>query len=367
MHYTKTIQPLMVASTVLLMMSCSSKKENTTEVAEPAISVRVALPKTIHENSMDISGQVVASTSASISTRVMGTISQVSVKVGDFVKKGQLLVSITHDDISSKKGQAEAMIAEAEANYKNAEKDLERFKNLYKLQSATAKELDNVTLQYQSAKARLDAAKQMRNEADANLAYTSLTAPFEGVVTQKFMDAGSIASPGMPILTVEQKGSLEIAANVPEDEIQSVQQKGIATVSVKSLNKTFEGEIKQIAPSSQFTGGQYVVKITIPEKEKTGLYSGMYVNVNIPVKGKIISGNNSSGAILVPASSIVYKDQLTGLYAVSKNHTALLRWVRLGKTTGNETEVLSGIAADELFVVSSDGNLYNGAAITEKK
>ena len=222
MSFNKTIQPVLVAATVLLMTSCSSNKEKTanTEVAEAPVAVVVSVPKTIHENRMDISGQVVAATSVNISTRVMGTIAEVKVKVGDYVQKGQLLVSITHEDISSKKGQTEAMIAEAEANYKNAEKDLERFKTLYKQQSATAKEVDNVTLQYQSAKARLEAAKQMRNEVDANLAYTSLTAAFAGVVTQKFMDAGSIANPGMPILTIEQNGSLEIAVNVPEDEIQ---------------------------------------------------------------------------------------------------------------------------------------------------
>ena len=93
----------------------------------------------------------------------------------------------------------------------------------------------------------------------------------------------------------------------------------------------------------------------------------MYVNVTIPLNSKAATAKNSSGAIMIPASSIIFKDQLTGIYAVSKNHTALLRWVRLGKTTSNDVEVLSGLAADEPFVLSSEGKLFNGASITEKK
>lgn len=363
----KTLQLTVVASTVFIMTGCSSKKDTSAEpeVAAAPVSVVVAVPKTIKDNSMELSGQVVSAVTANISTRIMGTVSQLTVKVGDVVQKGQVLVKITHDDISSKKGQTEAMIAEAEAACKNAEKDVERFKNLYKQQSATAKEVENVTLQFQSMKAKLEAAKQMRNEVDANLAYTTLTAPFAGVVSQKFMEAGGLANPGMPILTIEQSGSIEIAVNVPESEIQSIKMNGLASVVIKSLDKKFNATVIQIAPSSQFTGGQYVIKLEVPEKEKAGLHSGMYANVAIPLEMK--ATNKNTDAVLVPVSSILYKDQLTGIYAVSKNHTALLRWVRLGKVSGDEVEVLSGLAADEQFVLTADGKLFNGAAITEKK
>ena len=80
-------------------------------------------------------------------------------------------------------------IAEAQAALNSAQKDKERFTILYNQQSATAKELDNVTLQYNAAKARLDGAKQMRNEVSAMLGYTQLTAPFSGIVTHKMAEA----------------------------------------------------------------------------------------------------------------------------------------------------------------------------------
>jgi hypothetical protein len=76
--------------------------------------------------------------------------------------------------------------------------------------------------------------------------------------------------------------------------------------------------------------------------------------------------DDHSNQVLVPVSSLVNKDQLTGLYTISSNHTALLRWIRTGKIFGDKIEVLSGLAANEKYIVSADGNLYNGAPVKEK-
>jgi len=294
---------------------------------------------------------------------MMGFITAIKVKVGDHVTKGQLLVTISNDDIKAKRAQTDAMVTEAEAAFNSAKKDQDRFNNLYKQQSASAKELDNINLQYNSAKSRLEAAKQMRNEVSAMLSYAQLTAPFSGIVSQKMMDAGSMASPGMPILTIEQAGVLQVSASVPENNIQQLQLGANATVQIQSADKTFQSTISQINPSSQFTGGQFIVKIKVPEGAQKGLYAGMYANVSI---ASAITPKSSTDAVLVPVSSIVRKDQLTGLYTVSGNNTALLRWVRLGKTVGDQVEVKTGLAKTESFIASAEGKLYNGAPIKLK-
>lgn len=359
----KLLAALLIAS---VLVSCSSKEKKADEKKEniSPIAVKLATPLASSDNSIAASGQVEASHTVNISTRVMGYITAIKVKVGDQVAAGQLLATISNTDILSKRAQVDAMITEAEAALHNAQKDLDRFTALNKQQSATAKELDNVTLQYNSFKAKLEAAKQMRNEVNASLAYTSLTAPFSGVVTQKLMEAGSIANPGMPILIIEQGGSLQISVNIPESEIQHIHLNDAATVSISSINKNFQSKIIQINPSSQFSGGQYVVKVAIPEAEKKQLYSGMYVNLTIPLKEKVAKANTN--VIMVPNTSIVHKDQLTGLYTVS-NGTALLRWVRLGKIYGDNVEVLSGLAANEEFIVNIEGKLFNGAPVTVSK
>lgn len=349
----------------IVLSGCSSKENKEASAAnnDSVIVVTVAKPSGTEGNSINISGQVEASQTANISTRVMGYITKLNVKVGDHVNKGQLIATISNNDMVAKRAQADAMISEAEDALKNAQKDYDRFTALYKQQSASAKELDNVTLEYNSARSRLESAKQMRNEVNAMLAYTTLTAPFSGTVTQKSADAGSIANPGMPIVSIEQSGSYQISAAVPETEINQIKQGEAVAVNIKSINKTFTGRVSQVNQSSQFTGGQYIIKVNIPDKEKKGLYAGMYANLSIASANK---SEAAADAVLVPVSSIVNKDQLTGLYTVSANNTALLRWVRLGKTYGDKAEVLSGLEKDEQFIASADGKLFNGAFVKLK-
>jgi hypothetical protein len=133
-------------------------------------------------------------------------------------------------------------------------------------------------------------------------------------------------------------------------------------MNINAADKKLNGKIVQINTSSQFTGGQYVVKISLPTAEMKKLFSGMYVNIAIPIKESTIpSAENNS--VMVPENAIVYKDQLTGLYTATTENTALLRWVRLGKKQAGQVEVLSGLSAGEQFIVSADGKLYNGAPI----
>jgi RND family efflux transporter MFP subunit len=352
---------------ILMLASCSSKekKEDNASKTDTAISVTVMTASAKDGNTLHISGQIEAAQSVNISTRLMGYITFLKVKAGDHVNKGQLLVSISDQDIQAKKAQTDAMISEADAAVKNAKKDLDRFSNLYKQQSATAKELDNVTMQYNAANDHLEAAKQMRNEVNAQLNYSNLYAPFSGIVTQKMAEAGSMASPGMPILTIEQAGAYQVSASVPETMISQIQVGNHADLSIKAIDKSLNGTVSQINQSSQFTGGQYIIKVQIADNEQKGLYAGMYTDVNIPMKNKATS-TATDNTILVPASVIEYKNQLAGLYTISSNHTALIRWVRLGRTYGDKVEVLSGLEKSEPFIASANGKLYNGAPVTIK-
>ncbi|TFF37074.1 efflux RND transporter periplasmic adaptor subunit [Mucilaginibacter psychrotolerans] len=363
-HTNKALQ-LFTGLGLLIISSCSSneKKEAQTGV-DSAVLVTVSQPAADVKQGLTVSGQVEAGQAANISTRVMGYITSINVKVGDRVSKGQILATISNDDILAKRAQADALIAQAEAAFRNAQRDYERFTALYKQQSASAKELDNITLQYSSAKAGLEAAKQQRNEVNAMLNYTRLTAPFAGTITQKMMDAGSMANPGMPLLVIEQTGSYQVSASVPESEISLIHTGALVTVNIDAIHKVINGKISQVSQSSENSGGQYLIKINIPDNEKQGLFAGMYANVSIPVARGIKA--TTGDQVMVPISAILYKDQLTGLYTIGSNHTALLRWVRLGKTEGNQVEVLSGLAGNEQFILSAEGRLYNGVAVKIK-
>ncbi|MBI3137694.1 MAG: efflux RND transporter periplasmic adaptor subunit [Sphingobacteriales bacterium] len=366
MTYFKHTTPILLVTGLFFFASCKGKKETSPGDNTKPVPVTTALPGGSVEAGIRVSGKIEAVQTAQISTRLMGTITRIYVKTGDPVRKGQVLAAISSQDILAKRAQTDAAIAEAEANVNNAQKDFERFTRLYNKQSASAKELDNVTLQYQAAKARLEAAGQMRNEVKALASYSSLTAPFDGVVTRRLADEGDMANPGVPLLVVEQSSALQVSATVSEDQISRLKKGLAARVGINATGQTMECQVTEISPSSLLTGGQYEIRLRIPEKEKKNLYAGMYVNVFIPVS-QPAAGPPPVAALLVPAASLVQNEQLTGLYTISSNNTALLRWVRTGKTFGDQTEILSGLAAGEKFIVKAEGQLFNGVPVTEKK
>ena len=363
MTMTKHILYISLMIVVLAALNaCSARGERNISESEKPIAVVLSIPSSGIQAEILATGEIEAVQTANISTRVMGRITNIFVKTGDRVAKGQLLATVWDEDIRAKRAQADATIAETEGAYASAQKDYERFSNLYSQQSATAKELDNVTLQFNSARAKVNAARQMRNEISAMLSYSRLTAPFAGVVTQKLAEVGNIASPGMPVLTIEQDGILQVSAFIGESDISSIHLGDQAFVSVKSTGKRFEGKIIQVNPSSQFTGGQYIVKISLPETAKNDVYAGMFTSVHIPVKD---TARVKSDAVLIPASVIITRDGLTGIYTLSSTNTALLRWIRLGKTYGDRVEVISGLSKEEKFISSSEGKLYNGVPVKE--
>ncbi|MDP4270715.1 MAG: efflux RND transporter periplasmic adaptor subunit [Bacteroidota bacterium] len=360
----KSLISTALLTAVIGMTSCSSKeKEATAEETKP-VSVVIATPSGNNGSGIQLSGKLESENTANISTRVMGYISSIRVKVGDRVQKGALLATISSNDIQAKKAQAVAMITAAEAAFKNAAKDYNRFQALHKQQSASDKEMENITLQYTAAKSNLEAARQGLKEVNAMLSYTNITAPFSGVITQKLADEGSMANPGMPLLILEQNGLLRLSATVSERDINQIKKGDLTQVEIKSIGKSFRGKITELSPSSQATGGQYVVKIAIPANEQKGLLSGMYANATVAGKS---TETAKTVSIQVPVASIVNRDQLTGLYVVSDKNKASLRWVRLGKVTGDQVEVLSGLNANERFVLSAEEKLYNGVKVVEKK
>ena len=355
-----------IAFLFALLTSCGGEKKN--EIAtETPIAVKVS-GTTENSNSpyVTASGKIESQNSATVSTRMMGYVTKVHVKMGQKVSQGQLLVSINNSDLQAKKAQVDASILQATAGYTNAKKDYERFKTLFSQQSASQKELDDMTSRYEMAKAGLEGAKQMRNEVMAQFSYANITAPFSGEVTTTFVKEGDMANPGMPLVGVEGNGLMQVMAMVSEGDITSIKNGMPVTVLVKSSNQQIEGKVSEISGSAANTGGQYLVKINLENTDKT-ILSGMFVNVKFPIeKPKTTAETKSSNKIVVPTSALVKNGQLTGIYTISSEKTALLRWLRVGKNFGDQVEVLSGLAADEQYIVSAEGKLYNGVKVSIK-
>jgi len=348
---------LLLAS--LFFMACGSQdnKPRTNDTA--AVQVRVEkVTAGANDTFLSASGKIEASNSANLSTRMMGFVEKIHVDVGEKVRKGQLLISINNADVKAKAAQADANITQAKAAFKNAKKDYERFQNLYEDNSASQKELDDMTARYEMAKAGLEAANQMKNEVNAQFSYANIRAPFNGIITNRFIEEGNMANPGVTLMGVEAPGQFEVTAMVPESEISSIKPNSTVDVVVKSIGKTIKGKVAEISTSAKNTGGQYLVKINL-DKTDANILSGMFATVQFPLEGK-----TTSATVLIPNEAVVTNGQLSGVYTVSQSNTAILRWLRLGRTFGDQVEVLSGLGTDEAYIVSADGKLYNGARIS---
>jgi RND family efflux transporter MFP subunit len=356
----KRITYLLIIIITLTFSSCGEKtQEQKNETAAVNVTIQTTTA-TDGKGFLSASGTIETEQHADISTRMMGYVTKIHVKVGDRVSKGQLLVSINNSDILAKEAQVKAGIIQAKAGLQNAEKDYNRFKTLFSQNSATQKELDDMTTRYEVAKAQLEATKQMQNEVNSHLSYSNIRAPFSGSITGKYVNEGDMANPGMPLVSVEAPGKFLATAMIPENQIANIKKGTIVNVLIKSTNEELSGKVSEISNSARLTGGQYIVKINL-DKTEVKLYSGMFVTTTFPVE------NTSNTTLAIPKTALVKRGELIGVYTVSESNTALLRWVRLGNSIGDQVEILTGLSQGESYIVSADSKLYNGVKITVKQ
>ncbi|NOU61889.1 efflux RND transporter periplasmic adaptor subunit [Marinifilum caeruleilacunae] len=356
---SKTI--LLIAITATLawgFQSCgsdSTAKEN--QKADVSVSVQSVTIANQPEQ-LSFTGKVEAETHSNLSTRIMGQIERINVEPGQNVNKGQLLVQIKDEDIQARKAQVKANMIKAEAAYENASKDYKRFSALFEQKSASQKEMDDATTHFNMAKAELEAVKQMEAEVNEMLRYSAIKAPYQGIITRKYVNEGDLASPGMPLVAIEKPGDYKVMAKIPETEIFKIQKNDLVKVKITALNEIVDGKITEVNPSALYTGNQFEAKIVLePNKDqKAKLFSGMYAQVRLE-KGEM-------PVILVPTNVLVKKGQLTGVYTVSQMGTAMLRWVRVGKSIDDMTEVLSGLSDGEQYIVSYQGKIWDGAKLS---
>lgn len=357
MNLSKTFM-LLMAGGILLQGCGNDKKEADKKTGVPVNMIQVTASSV--PNTYQYSGTVSSLKKSTLSTRIMGQIDKVYVHEGNKVEKGQLLLSIRSNDIMAKKSQVEANIVEVSAGLKNAEADYNRMTALYETKSATKKELDDVTTHLNMMKARLNAANKGKAEVEEMMTYADIRAPYKGVVTNLFVDAGDMANPGMPLLAVEGPGTFEVVTRIPESEIDLITKNDTVYVDVKSCENKIKGLVTGVSTSSRLSGSQFETKVLLmpDEQQLQELRSGMFAQVEIS-KGE-------EKKIMVPQHIIVNRGQLTGVWTVSESNTALLRWVRLGKSTSNQVEVLSGLSEGDQLILKSNARLHDGMLLEIK-
>jgi len=341
-----------------LLASCSSEPVKK-KASGFDLTVEVAQAKNIKQAELlSFTGKLEAGTYSKLSTRIMGQVEKIHVKLGETVRKGQLLLEISNNDILAKKKQAEANVLVSETLLADAEKNLERYQALFDKKSASKRELEGMQIQKNVAESKLAGAKGMLVEVEEALKYANIRAPYKGRVTKQFVKVGDLASPGMPLLSIEKNGKYEVVARVPESEISKIKVNDYVEVELTAQNKRrIQARVSEINPSTLDSGNQFEVKLQLDaiKDSKLKLYTGMFAKAFIQM--------GETNHIIIPKSVLVERGQLTGIYTLSQSGTALLRWIRVGKSYGNSIEVLSGLSSGEKYIVSYEGKIWDGAKL----
>ncbi len=349
---------LTLSAIALLIPGISSCRRGDVAHQDEAITVRV------HTVSQEQAGDQYAYPGAvegdrkiTVSTKVMGTVLSLPLREGARVRAGQIVARIKSDDIAAKRAQVQANREEASAALKNVEANYQRVKSLYERKSATKKELDDITAAYEMTQAKLRAIDEMEKEVVDVLRYADIVSPIDGVITGRFTEEGNLASPGMPILSIESLGKLKVSMKVPESELAVFTVGTAVTVDVDAARGAgrLPGVVSEVNGASNQESHDVNVKITL-RAAGADVRPGMYATV--------YAAGPARATVSVPESLLVRRGQLDGLYTLSPAGEAMLRWVRTGKTLANgRVEILSGLAAGESVIVGSDKPLVDGARV----
>ena len=331
-----------------------------TEASPVAVTTRAAAYRQMSEP-VRATAAVEPSRRVMPGTKILGRVDAVPVAEGQRVKAGQVLARLERRDLQAAVDQAKAAVTAAEAQLENARAQHARMVELQARGSATTKNLEDATTGFRMAQAGVEQAKANLAAAQVNLGYARVTSPLDGWLVSKGIEAGDMVSPGRPLFTVEDLDPVKVVAEVPENEVSGLAAGDSAVVEVSAVAFRQEGAISRIAPAGDARSRTFRCEVVLPNP-KGVLKSGMFARVAFTPK----TGETTRDALLVPASAIVHRGQLTGVFVVEDSR-ARLRWVRTGAASGDEIEVLSGLDPGDRFAVEVPAGLVDGAPVQERQ
>ncbi len=382
---------------LLVLTSCggSHTQQATQPTSHTLLLETVAAASSAH--SLEVAGTVQSRNVSLVSSRTSGQILAVHVREGETVQSGQLLAEIDARDAAAATRRAEAGVSEAErgveearqgidtakaaqsaaeASLRLAEATYQRYQTLMERRSVSRQEFDEVEAKYRAstadyeraqsavkmAEARLERARSRVEQARAELSlaqvqasYSRITAPHAGIVTMKALDAGSLASLGVPLFKIESTDGYRVEAALEESHIGSVRLGDTVRVRIEALGKEYEAKIVEIVPKADAQTRSFLVRAAlIPDAQiRPGMYS------------KILLKTGEIKLITIPKSAIIARGQLTGVVVV-RDGSALYRLVRVGREMGERVEVLSGLKEGDVVVVERPQMVKDGDLVVSR-
>ncbi|MDQ7058312.1 MAG: efflux RND transporter periplasmic adaptor subunit [Ghiorsea sp.] len=332
-----TIAALLLAS--ISLVACTDDATQSPVVLQTTQAKTLAVQLQQVPEYYTTSGSVASDHKVSISAQVSGYIKVLNVREGDRVKAGQILLKIDPID-------ANQAYLQAQADLKDAKADWQRFEELLASGAVSSQKVDK-------AKLRFDVAKSNVTRAKNQLSYTEVRSPVDGVIVEKRLSVGDLASPGMPMLTIEDPNSLLVSTYVSESYVSKIHEGDTVDISIASLHKTFTGTVRQVVQAADAVSHQFLVKVAL--QADADIHPGMFAQAGFRV-GK-------RAAVLIPQGVIQSRAGLHAVYVVDRQSIAQYRLIRLGQKIGHKVEVVSGLQHGDTIAWQGNPSLKTGMKV----
>ena len=343
---------------ILVFLACKKEPVETVEVLRP-VRYTVVKVGSLGEMKM-LTGVSKAGTESKLSFKVAGTIDRIPVKVGDNIRSRQLIATVDASDYELQYEEADAAVKNADAVEKNAKSNYERISQLYENQNASLSEFESAKASFNSAKANEKAAKQRRKLAKSQISYTRLFAPFQGVISEVFIEANENVNAGTPIVVLTSTKGMEVEVSVPDIYITLIEKDmevGIRFSAIK--DKTYRGVVSEVAYAAGFQT-TYPVVISVADADDA-VRPGMTAEVNFPLIEPV------EGQIVIPSVSVSEDLQGKFVYVVNPDSDGSgvinRKEITVGKLGPQGMEILSGLAHGDHVVTAGVSKIKEGMRV----
>lgn len=319
---------------------------------KPALTVTVVAPRQESwPRTLGANGSVAAWQESIVSAEQGGyRIAEVTVNVGDRVRRGQVLARMAVDTVQVELAQTRASLAEAEATLADAQANAERARQLQTTGAISAQQINQYLTAEKTARARLQAARARLQSDELRLSKTTLAAPDDGVISARLATVGAVPAPGQELFRLIRGGRLEWRAELNATEMAQLRP-GMKARLVLADGRSADGRVRMVAPTVDPQTRNGLVYVDLP-READGVRAGMFA------RGEFELGRTP--ALTLPQSAVALRDGFQFVYLVDGGGQVLQRKVTLGRRLGDRVELLSGLAAGQTVVASGVGFLADG-------
>lgn len=280
---------------------------------------------------------------STVSAQVSGRIVDIRFDVGDRVQKGEVIVRIDERAATQAVAASEAQAREAEAAMVNARAQLERTRQLVQQKFVSQAALDKAESDSKAAEARFKATLAGAGAAATEKSFTTIVAPYSGVVSARHVQLGEMASPGKPLLTGFDPSGLRVVATVASSLVPAIQGGAKARIEIPSLGRWVDVTAVTVVPSADPRTHTTQVRLELPPDAK-GLLPGVFARAHF-VTGR-------SARLMVPREAVIHRSEVTAVYVVDEKGRPGLRQVRLGAAAdAGGIEILAGVRAGEKVAI----------------